>query len=80
MSWEYKSDKTGLRLVQVFELSPGEARTIKPLIEKRLKVARKKLEYYTDIHYGGEATPHEETLRYKWEEGVGLLEGILKRI
>lgn len=81
MSWDRRPDRgLGHYQVNYFELYESEVTLIKPLIENRLKIARKKLEYYTDLHDGGEATSKDETLRIKWENTVGVLERILNRI
>ena len=61
-------------------LRKGEGKVILPLLEKRLKYAEEKMEYYQGLHEVGTTTTRQENVLEKWEEEVDILGSIISNI
>ena len=61
-------------------LRKREGKVLLPLLEKRLKYAEERMEYYQGFQEIGTITARQENVLVKWEEEVDILSSIITNI
>ena len=61
-------------------INPGESEILLPVVEKEVKNARTKVEYYEDLTCDGFGTKLQETKLLTWQNKLEVLESIEKTL
>ena len=61
-------------------LTKNEAATILPTLERRLKLASERVEYFEGIHEAGELNASQEIHLMKWQDEEEILQSIVNSI